>query len=351
MQKSFPIPGPLSAGELLDRTFRLYRKKFGLLLLTAAVLIIPYSIVAGLLTGDAMVGYLDILENLSTQPGSSPDDLFSNELPDFFGFFGVIFGISIIGLLFNAVATLALTEQEITILNGDETTLGQGLRAGVSRLLAYIGMVLLQFLAYIGVAIGTMIGFGCAVAAIMMVFGGGIALFDGLGGSFDGGADPSAAAIVGIIIGVLCLYLLAILAVLLPMAYLAARWSVAIPALVDQKLGPVAALGYSWGLTKGHVRRSIIYVVLLFILAAIFVSVPTLVISQVTVLLMASQDPGLVQSISTIISSIVGVVWIPLYTAAFVLYYYDLRVRQEGFDLSKRIEQFESGLDEAKPAY
>ena len=347
MQSLSPFDRPLTIGEVLDRTFRLYRKNIGLLLLTAAALLIPYSIITGLLTGQAMVGYLDFIENLSNaqfDPDSSAEDMFGMPLPQVFGFAGIIILVSIIGGLLNAATTLALTRQEIGILNDEKLSLGEGLRAGAGRLLPYIGMVIVQFVAYIGIVIGTLIVFACAFFALALVFGGAASAFSDPFGPGFGTSEPSGAAIAGIIIGVMCLYLIAIAAMLLPASYFTARWSAAVPALVDQKLGPIAALGYSWDITKGHVRRSFFFIVLLTILSVIFVSVPVGVITQVGSLAMLGTNQAFFQSISTILASIFTVIWLPLYTTAYVMHYYDLRVRQEGFDLSKRIDKLESDL-------
>jgi len=352
MQNLSPFDRPLTIGELLDRTFRLYRKNFGLLLLTAATLMIPYGILSGLLTGQAMVGYFDFLENFSNQPfepNSSPNEIFGPQFQSIWNFFGVMIIVSIIGVVVGGITNLALTRQEIGILNSEELSLGQALRAGASRLLAYIGMVIVQLFAYMGVVLGTLIVFGCATVALAMVFGGAIGAMGDPFASGLGSSGASDAAFAGIIIGVMCLYLFAILLMLLPVAYFVARWAAATPALIDQKLGPIEALGYSWRLTKGHVRRSFIFVVLLFVLAAILVSVPTGVISQVSALFMLGSNPALVQTIATILNSIFSIIWIPLYTTAYVLYYYDLRVRKESFDLSQRIDKLETDLEPYSP--
>ena len=41
MTTQFPLTGPLSVGDLLDRAFRLYRARFGVFLLTAAIFLFP----------------------------------------------------------------------------------------------------------------------------------------------------------------------------------------------------------------------------------------------------------------------------------------------------------------------
>ena len=40
MTTHFPLSGPMSVGDLLDRAFRLYRARFGVFLLTATVFLL-----------------------------------------------------------------------------------------------------------------------------------------------------------------------------------------------------------------------------------------------------------------------------------------------------------------------
>ena len=55
MQDTYPFSRPLSLGDLLDRTFRVYRARFGVLTLTAAVLLVPVGLITGALTGQFMI--------------------------------------------------------------------------------------------------------------------------------------------------------------------------------------------------------------------------------------------------------------------------------------------------------
>lgn len=334
MQNSSSFPRPLSVGELLDRAFRLYRQKFGLLLLTAAVLLVPFGIISGLLTGTAMFGYFDILENTAMQPGASgpgPSEIFGPMT----NFFGVMLGVGLLGLVFNGVTTLALTQQEIGLLHNEKIELKQGLRTGLRRLLAYAGMMLLQGLAYIGAFLGIAIVMGLCTAALFAIMGSSTISF----------GEDSVPFLLNPITAMICLYPIMFLLSLVPFLYFAGRWSVAVPALVEQELGPIEALRYSWSITKGHGRRTVIYIVLLSILSAIVVAVPATVISQLAGFFMGSlKNIAIIQSLSMIVSSLFSIIWLPLYTAAFVMLYFDLRVRKQGYDITKRVEQFESDL-------
>ena len=46
MTTHFPLSGPMSVGDLLDRAFRLYRARFGVFLLTAAIFFFPAGIIS-----------------------------------------------------------------------------------------------------------------------------------------------------------------------------------------------------------------------------------------------------------------------------------------------------------------
>lgn len=333
MNDTFSFPKPLSVGELLDRSFRLYRTRFGILLLTAAILLVPYAIISGLTMGTAMVGYMDLIENMATQsPDAAPEEIFTTAGPQFLSFIGSIFLIGMLGVAVNGLAMLSLTRQEMAILSDEKLTLMQGLRAGLNRLLPYIVMTFLMGFAILGAAI--LIGLVLFLIGFLI--------------SSVAGSSGSEAAMVGAVAGVMCLYLVVIFTAI----YLFVRWSVCVPAMVEQNLGPIGALGRSWQLTKGRFWRTFAFVLLVSLLSVIIVSVPATILSQLGLLFLGQiEDMFMLQSVSTAISSLFSVIWIPLYTAAYLMYYYDLRVRNEGYDLAQRIAKFESGLEENKPLY
>ena len=98
---------------------------------------------------------------------------------------------------------------------------------------------------------------------------------------------------------------------------------------------------------RGRVLRSVGYVILLYLITAIVVSIPTGLIQQLLLFALPSSAMPVVISVSTAISSLFTVVWTPLYVCAVVLLYYDLRVRAEGYDLSLRVQQLEAEMQEA----
>jgi membrane-anchored glycerophosphoryl diester phosphodiesterase (GDPDase) len=115
-----------------------------------------------------------------------------------------------------------------------------------------------------------------------------------------------------------------------------------------EQLGPIEALRRSWQLTNRHVWRSVGYVVLLSILSAIVISLPLSVLQQFF-LALTPFPMEVTFAISSAVGSIFSVIWQPLYAAGVVLLYYDLRVRQESYDLALRVEQLEVELRDESP--
>lgn len=138
--------------------------------------------------------------------------------------------------------------------------------------------------------------------------------------------------VLGILVGILM-----VLATLALVAWLSIKLSVAIPAAVLEKLGPIAALQRSWDLTRG--RFWMIFAVLL--VASIITSVIQQVISAPVSLilpLLAPQNPEAFAGIfvaAIAVSSFVGLLISAVFLAGVTcVVYTDQRMRREGFDLT-----------------
>jgi hypothetical protein len=106
--------------------------------------------------------------------------------------------------------------------------------------------------------------------------------------------------------------------------------AVTVPALVVESLGPTAAMGRSWALTQGHRLRMLGLFVVIFILLV----VPYLAVMGVFGVVAATVGgSAVILLVGVVIAAIVQLLLSPLYQAALVIAYYDLRVRKEGFDL------------------
>lgn len=124
--------------------------------------------------------------------------------------------------------------------------------------------------------------------------------------------------------------------------YLGLGWSVAIPAIVAERLGGTDGMRRSWRLVRGHRWRLLVVFLLMGLIAWLLISIPGGIASFVTipVVLLADNNPAAV-AVANVFSSLVSAAGqslfggLSLITATLV--YYDLLVRQEAFDLQQRI--------------
>jgi uncharacterized membrane protein len=120
------------------------------------------------------------------------------------------------------------------------------------------------------------------------------------------------------------LVLLGFVALFIPGVIIACGYSVVVQVVVLEDLGSATdALGRSWALTKGYKGKAF---GLSLAFLAIF-SVPFIAAAAV-----AAFVPALA-SLVTAAGQLLSFVVTPLFACVFTLFYYDLRVRQEGFDL------------------
>jgi hypothetical protein len=271
---------PLSLGELLDRTFYLYRRHF---LLFLGISAIPYS------------------------------------------FF---FAANLVTVLIPALARQANS--------------GQMRSTGIFAMAA--GSGLLGFLALAVGCIAFLFSVGATVHAVAEIYAGRPTSIRESMASIRGES--------GTIFGVMflsgLLVFAGLIAFIFPMFYIMCRLSVAIPSAVLENLGPADSIRRSFALTRSFAGRAFMIYLLYFamvfgiiavfqfpfgILLAIYAKQPQLVIVW-TMLMQFGNFIG---------SSLVA----PVSTIGFALFYYDLRVRKEAFDLQMMMQAI--GADPAPP--
>ncbi|MDE0075934.1 MAG: hypothetical protein OXO50_00350 [Caldilineaceae bacterium] len=307
--------GPLTPGDLLDRAFRLYRSRFGLFLLTGAVLLIPVALVSGFFLERSFASYMQTLDALVREPPRTeldPFSFFSGLSGDFANMILLILLLAAAG----AIVYLSLTAQAVATLRGGPLPLIAGLRRGLNRLLPYVGMAVVQLAAIAAVAVVVLAPLVLLGVALLAVGG-----TDASGAPLEGGIF-AAFGIAGLAV---CGFGLAFLLLLTPIVYLTARWLVAPAVLVVEGAGPIEALRRSWRLSRDNVLRMVGYLVALYVLEMIFMAVPLAALQYSTMLMTSSTGPML--SLSTISSTLITVVALPFFVAAVVLLYYDLRIR------------------------
>ena len=307
MTTQFPLSGPMSVGDLLDRAFRLYRAHFGVFLITAAIFLAPAGIISVLFREESTAGILASLLEVEAI----------------------------------SLASLALTAQCIEALHSRSVTIGVGFRRGLSRFLPHLGMFIVQLAAYIAAFVVGAIPFAIGMAVLRFLFGDGpdnaLEWIRGEG-AFDIG---SAAGTVGLLVcGIGPMFIL----LFAPFFYLFVRWYVSLAVLIAERTGPVESLRRGWHLSEGNVWRVFCYVLLL----ELIVSVLPLAIEQALQWSVGFIAPagasGLLLRFSAAFSSLFLIISIPFRFGAGVLLYYDLRIRNEGYDLELRLAQMEEQL-------
>jgi hypothetical protein len=295
------ISGPLSLGDIIDRAIRLYRAYFGPLVLTAAVLLAPYGIINAILTATAPPAS-------PFSPSGQADDPFTSLL----GFYSSAMGgsdnplLSIVGAIAGFVVGLALAFQCIELIHHRQPGLGESLSGGLRRVWSYLGNVLILALIF---------GLGTLILMIPLFF-----------------------------LPELCMFPLILLVFLPAIFYLMARWIAILPVIVAEEAGPVEALRRSWDLTQGMVWRSIGFSLLTSLLGMIVTGLPTLTIVTILNLAMGGTPNPVAFGVANALGTVANILWYPIAMALTVFYYYDLRVRHEGYDLSLRVDRAASGL-------
>jgi len=261
---------PLSLGEILDRTFSLYRKHF---LLFAGITAIPQLLVLALRLAQTLFLTLPAarrnapIEQL--QVGIGGGGMIA------FAIIGAIVGVIayLVAYLFAQGGTVFAVSE---LYLGRTTTIGASLGRMRGQLGSLFGVILLNGLAVMG----------------------------------------------GLIL------------LIIPGIYVACRLLICVPAALLEDLGPRSSLERSWGLTKDYAGRSFVINLLYFVLvyaAAFLFTLPF----GVAIALSAKNPEALRlwSALSHVGEFIAEVLVSPILTIATAVFYYDLRVRKEAFDL------------------
>jgi len=306
---------PLTIGELLDRTFRLYRNHFWLfvgIMAIPSVFSVPFNIIFFTWRGPAVVR--------GNPSPTFPVGILA-PLAAFFCFFWAVSSIAI------GAATYAVSEsylgQKVTVRGSYGKVRGDFWRI--------LGVVFVAWLRAIGMLLLVAIGMG-----IIIAIAAGIIAAIGRGRS---------QTTVGVIIGVV--FALTYLAGIGLWILWSLRYAVCIPALLLEKVGVLAALRRSVQLTRGR-RWHMLLTILLCMIAA-YVGVIVFQGPFLMTIFISARSGHLPEWVSyafAMSGAIGGAVTGPVLLIALVLCYYDTRIRKEAFDLQFMM----SSLDRPAPA-
>jgi hypothetical protein len=267
---------PLGFGEILDEIFRFYRRHFQLLLLLALVPVLPTLLIQLGAGQGAQFGLLaSTLANLG-----SPPDVQSQ---------GTALEVNPVLLLGGYLLYLALIPFNAGLVP----------RAGLD------------------LALGQRTGFWLAVRGTGRRYGGLMAL------TFL----------------YLAVALPMVTCLLLPLSlWILVRWAVALPVMLAEGVGPIAAVSRSWHLTRGSWWRILGVLVVVFLIQYVASSVVSVL--GLPLALVVPFVPSFVRGlIVVVVSTLGGAVVAPVWQLCFVMLYMDLRVRVEHLDLWQLADQ------------
>ena len=297
---------PLALSELLDELFRMYRRNFALMVTAALALELP-ALTFNILSGQYKTFgfFLNALSNIS-----NPDRL-DTIAPPQTNYLYVVIGYVVI-LLLLPVSTGLLVRLTTDVAMGRPTTFAGAFRRTLRRYMALAAYDLLVGLAALAVLV-----------ALLLVIFGGIALA-------SAASNANAAVIVATVLIALGLLVAAMIAA----AWLGIRLVVAVPAMLEEKLSPFAAVRRSWRLVQGNFWRIVGIVVVVYVLAQVVQSALTAVFG-----LLALFIPGLSGDVRggllLVALTAVQVITAPILAIAVSLLYFDLRVRKDAFELDQ----------------
>ncbi len=301
---------PSTLGEILDRTVHLYRSRFLVLL---GIAVIPTGMMV------ALAGMFFLLFALvgSSAVSMSPEML------------GIV-ALVVLGALLVALPLLiALTPLSTAALNQavarpwqeEKITIREAYRIARRRGWNYIGLFLLEALI---VWVAPM-----AVWIALVIF---TSVVSALAQSAGMGAAAGSLFALGIIAVVIALVGYCI--------WMMLRLSLAFPACVVEQIGATSALKRSISLSRGTKGR----IFLLYLLGTVLNYLLTMAFAIPAIIVFAlvpgASNPKFAQTAGTVLmlviygaSFAIQALTKPVYGIALMLFYYDQRIRQEGFDI------------------
>lgn len=324
---------PLSLGELLDRTFTYYREHFWTfvgIMVPAEIVPIAVSLVLQALMGNAT-------NHLATRGMPNPTDVLAMVAP--------LYGAAAIGLLVSSMAhTVALAASSSAVSKfhlGRSTTIGEAYRSlcgSVGGLAGLFGLfVLITLGAYLLLLVGVVLSGALAVFLSRVLGAAGVALSVLL----------AIVMIIAAIAGVVLVFVLLL------------RFSLSVPALILERLGPVRALGRSNFLAKGFVGRIFLACVLMYLIIMVvgFTFQAPFWVAGLVMGFKITHNPLWLSTPSVIAGGIGAALSYPILMIVLPLFYYEARVRKEGFDLQVMMSEaaegvpgLETGMSPAPPS-
>jgi hypothetical protein len=271
-------------GELLDETFKLYRRHFTVIAGVALVIILP-NLILSLISGSYRANPISYLQSVA-QNINNPDELTRIQARQQEYTSSPLYLLSFpIAALLVPFSVGAMYRAATSLAAGNLETIGSVLLGTLRRYFAVWGVVILGALVFVG---------AIAIVTIPVVL------------------------------------------------WVAIRWSVALPALFAEGIGPVKALGRSWNLVRDNWWRTVGILIIVTIMVSLIQTALAFLFGGVAAVVPGLSDDlraGVVTTVTTLVDALVGAIT-PI---AITMLYLDLRVRKEGLDLDQLARQAAPG--------
>jgi hypothetical protein len=121
--------------------------------------------------------------------------------------------------------------------------------------------------------------------------------------------------------------------------YLGVRWSMLFIPFVSERLGPIASMKRSWAITRNAWWHTAAILVITGLVMGILQGAVGSVLALGGVIVGGLGGVGLSTFMSLLATSIASLLFTPFSVAIYTVLYYELRARNEGFDLTRRAHQ------------
>ncbi len=286
---------PLS--ELLDELFRVYRKHFAVIAGVSLLLVLP-GLLTSLLSGSYRVNGVSLVVNLVAHGGNpAAVQTFQQGFPQTNAGWGALG--SLVTLVLVPFTLGAVYQAASAAIRGEPLTVGSVFGSTAARYWPLWGLALLFFLAAVAFVI-----FWVVFLLVTGVFG----------------------ALVGWII-------------FIPLGFwIGIRLVTSVPALLVEGIGPVRAMRRSWNLVRGSWWRTFGILIVTVILEIVLYLVFLALFQGIAAIIPGVGDDlrsALSAAATTLVDALIG----PLAAIVVTLLYFDLRVRNEGYDLDQLAQQ------------
>jgi hypothetical protein len=311
--------------ELLDQAFRVYRRHFLTFLAIIAIVHVPLQLLIQAANIIMLGDYTNWLTALEQNP--TGERATSAAFPSLGLWYMAVLALSLVYWLLQSLSQGALTAAIANSYMDRPVSFGQAYRSMLRRIGPLLGTIGLQVLIGIAIFSPFIILLLLSMASMLM----------STTGAAGGGSSDSYSEAAGI--GLMCIAFLLIVPLGVLAIYVFVRLSVMVPALMVEGVGPVQALKRSWALINNSWWRTVGLLLLLGLLNYVISEGPAYFITGIIGLFMRRVDPITLSAMTASVQVFTSLIYIPVELSSVTLYYFDLRVRKEGYDLEAAIDR------------